>query len=115
MPDEPTQFMKEYINLHYFDESPAKDEEHTAREREVKEMRNRVGIADIIKLKKEIADLKAEKELLLTYKASFWNLHKKMWGISQADPTELESGIVSGMQLPEPRGGLTASKKLSKN
>ena len=82
MPDEPTKFMQDYINLHYFDDPEKLQTEISPRTKAVMEERQRVGKADVQRLKQEIAELKAQKEQLATYKTSFWTMHKQLWDIS---------------------------------
>ena len=59
MPEEPTEFMKEYIKTHYTnaEESPVPTPSQTERAR--MEERQTVGVKDLARLKKEIAELQA--------------------------------------------------------
>ena len=55
-----------------------------------------VGKADLLRLKREIAELQAKKEVIQTYKSHFSDMHKNLHDISQADSSSLSTGEAKG-------------------
>lgn len=85
MPEEPTEFMKEYIRTHYTNDEDTPQPTPTETERAKMEERQLVGVKDLARLKAEIAELQATKSKFLAYKAAFTNMHKSLIDISATD------------------------------
>ena len=78
MPEEPTEFMKEYIRTHYTSEGESPSSAPTPRARAQMEERQQVGVKDLARLKEEIAELNAMKDKYTAYKAAFTDMHKNL-------------------------------------
>ena len=85
MPEEPTEFMKEYIRTHYTNDEDTPQPTPTETERAKMEERQLVGVKDLKRLKAEIAELQATKNKFLAYKSAFTNMHKSLIDISATD------------------------------
>ena len=81
MPEEPSQFMKDYISLHYFFEQEKNASIES--QKDDTELRARVRSKDLVKLRQEVQIMKEENARFNNLKVAFLGFTKKMNEISK--------------------------------